>query len=284
MKKFTLHTADKRRSFSLNTDKALATEPTGLGNNFAVSYKETMTRKYMTNVKPDFEAIKTKIYFNADGSFGYGNYKEFLSFLGACGGGSFLFEYYDGVTKKMCDVVLTSAPKSEINEDGVFAEDFTFDRLSYWYEEVNQSFALKSVDNTAVSFPLNFPFRFRGKIFINTFDVKNEFYEDAPVIIKITGNIANKLKIFVADKATGDLVSEINLSTNSKDGTTIIIDATAKKISVDNGTTVENGYGLTDKTKQSFLYLPNGEYTIGANITQDDNGEISVSVKRYLLD
>ena len=47
---------------------------------------------------------------------------------------------------------------------------------------------------------------------------------------------------------------------------------------------VTNGYRITDKTKQSFLYLPQGTYTVGANIVKGASGRIEMSIKRYLFD
>lgn len=116
MRKFILHTADKTKSFDLNNEATFAAEPTGLGNAFSISYKESDKGKHLVNVKPEFEPIKLKIYFNADASSGYINYKSLLSFLAECGTSIFLFEYNDGVTDKYCDIVLKSMPKSEINE------------------------------------------------------------------------------------------------------------------------------------------------------------------------
>lgn len=282
MERFTLYTADKRRSYSLNTTAALAVEPTGLGNKFSIAYKESTDKKYMTNRKPDFEPIGLKIYFNADGSAGDINYKNLMDFICACGNEPFLFEYIDAAGKRFCDVILSNAPKSEISEDGLYVEDFTFDRLSYWYEEVAESFSLKSVSNRR-KFPLRFPFGFAGKVFINSFTVKNDFYEAAPVVVAITGRIAANIKIYIAEKQSGKTVSEVALSTGSTENTTIIINAATKKITISDGVTTANGYGLTDKTKQNFLFLPPGEYTVGANITQEDSGEIDISIKRYLL-
>ena len=76
MRRFYLHTYDKSKSFDLNNDTALAAEPTGLGNKFSLSYKESEKGKHLTNVKTDPDPITLKIYFNADGSNGYGNYKS----------------------------------------------------------------------------------------------------------------------------------------------------------------------------------------------------------------
>lgn len=95
MRKFILHTYDKSKSFDLNTETALAAEPQGLGNKFSLSYKESEKGKHLTNVKPDFEQIQLTVYFNADGSNGYGNYKSLLLFFAECGTSPFLFEYND---------------------------------------------------------------------------------------------------------------------------------------------------------------------------------------------
>ncbi len=282
MRKFILHTLDKSKSYDLNGEKALATEPTGLGNAFALTYKDSEKGKYLTNVKPEFEPIVLKIYFNTDGTSGYANYKNLLSFIASCGGGKFLFEYADGVTDRYCEVVLKSSTKTEKNTDGEFVETFTFERQTYWYEQIDTAFEIVRKDNDA-DFPLQFPFGFAGIRFYNEYRVKNTFFANAPIVIKISGNIANNIQIYVRTVA-GEIVSQIQLSVNNIDGTIIIIDPTTKKITVNTDGEIANGYGLTDKTKQSFLYLPQGEYYIGSNMQTTDGGKIEVSIKRYLLD
>lgn len=284
MRRFILHTYDKSKSFDLNGETALAAEPTGLGNKFSLSYKESEKGKHLTNVKPDFEQIQLAIYFNADGSNGYGNYKSLSLFLAECGTSPFLFEYNDGVTDKFCEVVSNAMPKTEKNADGIFVETFTFDRQTYWYERVEESFALKKTV-AASSFTLHFPFGFAGMVFKNKYKVSNPFFVDAPIIIKISGDIAENIRLYLADM-NDKVIAEISLATNNADGTEIVIDPTTKKITVtdtESGAT-RNGYGLTDKTKQSFLYLPQGEYYIGSNMTADDGGAIEMSIKRFLFD
>ncbi|MBQ6728466.1 MAG: hypothetical protein IJQ87_05950, partial [Clostridia bacterium] len=132
MRKFYLHTADKTSSFDLNAVTAFAANPSGLGNAFDISYKQSEKGNHPTNVKPSFEPIVLQIYFNGDGTVGYRNYKNLLQFLATCGKSVFLFEYDDGVTDKYCDVIFKSATKSERTEEGAFCETFTFERQSYW--------------------------------------------------------------------------------------------------------------------------------------------------------
>lgn len=283
MRRFILHTVDKTRSFSLNGDSALAAEPTGLGNAFSLSYKESEKGKHLVNVTPDFEPITFKVYFNADGTDGYVNYKSLLMFLMACGKRAFLFEYDDGVTDKFCDVVIKSLPKSEINEEGVFSETFTFERQTYWYEEVAESFALKNTDESTTKFPLRFPFGFVGRVLQKKYKLTNNFFVVAPISINISGNIASGIYLYISTVAD-EVVAAIQLSTGNTDGTIIVIEPTAKKITVTTDGVSSNGYGLTDKTKQSFLYLPQGEYYIGSNIGDTDTGKIEISIKRYLFD
>lgn len=283
MRRFILHTFNKTRSFDLNGDSALATEPTGLGNAFALSYKESEKGKHLVNVTPDFEPITLNIYFNADGSDGYVNYKSLLSFLMACGKSAFLFEYNDGVTDKYCDVVIKVLPKGEVNEDGVFAETFTFERQTYWYEEVAESFALKNTDESTTAFPLGFPFGFVGRVLQQKYKITNNFFVDAPISVKITGDLASNIRLYIAT-VDNVVVAEMQLSTGNTDGTIIIIEPSTKKITVTTNGVTTNGYGLTDKTKQSFLYLPQGEYYIGSNVVDTDTGKIEISIKRYLFD
>lgn len=285
MRKFYLHTYDKARSYDLNSKYGLAAEPKGLGNKFSLSYKESDKGKHLTNVKADFEPIQLAIYFNADGTNGYANYKALVSFLAECGTSRFLFEYNDGITDKFCEVVTSDMPKTEINEDGVFVETFTFERQTYWYENIEESFSLQRTKAQDTRFPLHFPFGFAGMVFKSKYKVTNPFFIDAPVTIKITGDIAKNIQLYLSD-LNDKVVAEIALSTNNKSGTEITIDPTAGKITVTDTASgeVRNGYDLTDKTKQSFLYLPKGEYYIGSNMTVDDDGEIAISIKRYLFD
>lgn len=283
MRRFILHTYDKSNSFDLNGETALATEPQGLGNNFSLSYKESEKGKHLTNVTPEFDPITLTIYFNAYGTNGYANYNALLRFLAECGTSLFLLEYNDGITDKFCDVVLKSAPKSEINEEGLFVETFSFERQTYWYERVEESFALKATKAEDTKFPLRFPFGFAGRVFKSKYKVSNPFFVDAPITIRIAGAIKNKIRLYLMS-LDGKTIEEIALDTNNKDGTEILIEPTTKKITVTTDGVSTNGYGLTDKTKQSFLYLPQGEYYIGANTTADDEGEIEISIKRYLFD
>ena len=283
MRKFFLHNASKTKSFDLNTMSVLATEPSGLGNSFSTEYKESEKGKHLVNVKPNFDPITLKIYFNADGTDGYANYKGLMLFLEECGTSPFLFEYNDGVTDKYCDVVLKSSGKSEKNSDGVFCEPFAFDRQSYWYERIEDSFALKNTSVESTSFPLGFPFGFSGRIFNKKKYVSNPFHIESPISITISGQIRDNIRIYIAT-LDDKIVSEIKLSTNCEDGKVIVIEPNTKKITVKENGKEYNGYGLTDKTKQSFLYLPKGEYYIGSDMTADDSGEIAFAIKRYLLD
>lgn len=283
MRRFILHTYDKSNSFDLNGETALATEPQGLGSNFSLSYKESEKGKHLTNVTPEFDPITLTIYFNAYGTNGYANYNALLRFLAECGTSLFLLEYNDGITDKFCDVVLKSAPKSEINEEGLLVETFSFERQTYWYERVEESFALKATKAEDTKFPLRFPFGFTGRVFKSKYKISNPFFVDAPITIRITGAIENKIRLYLMS-LDGNTIEEIALDTNNKDGTEILIEPTTKKITITTDGVSTNGYGLTDKTKQSFLYLPQGEYYIGANTTADDEGEIEISIKRYLFD
>lgn len=283
MREFTLHTYDKTRSFGLNELSAFATSPTGLGNTFEVSYKESNDGKYPTNVKPKFDPISLKIYFNADGSNGYTNYKGLATFLAYCGKEKFILEYNDGVTDKYADVIFKGLTKTEITDEGVFCETLTLERQTYWYETINEEFVFAETDLDPV-FPLAFPFGFQGSTFTTEKTLQNLFFESAPIYIKISGSITNDLRIYIKN-AQSETVAEIAMSTDLPLGTIIDIDPLDKKITItyqDN--TKENGYGLTDKTKQSFLYLPQGTYTLGANIVRGGNGRIEISIKRFLFD
>ena len=283
MRKFYLHTYDKQYTFDLNNTKALATEPSGLGNNFQTSYKESDKGNHLTNVKPKFDNIKLKTYFNSDGTDGYANYKGLLSFLAMCGMSKFIFEYDDGITDKYCDVVLKSMPKSEINDEGVFMETLTLERLTYWYEVIDEEFVFEETSTESV-FALKFPFSFQGSTFNNERVVKNTFFEPSPVSIRISGAITNALSVYIKNTA-GVVLSEISISKDLPTGSVIFIDPTTKKITITNSAGVSsNGYDITDKSKQSFLYLPQGEYTLGANIISGANGRIEMSIKRYLFD
>lgn len=282
MRKFVLR--NRESSFPLSTASALAAEPKGLGNAFKASYKESEKGKHLTNVTPDFEPIVLKIYFNADGTDGYRNYKSLSLFLSRCGSEPFVLEYDDGVTDKFCDVIFKSLTKSEIGEEGTFCETLSLERQSYWYEKLETTLALQKNEANGI-FPLCFPLGFDGMTFVNFIGLRNSFYEDVPVTVKINGYIKNKIEIYVKDAKTCEIVSKIRLSRGNGNGETIVIDPMTKKITVtDAEGNKTNGYGLTDKTNQSFLYVPKGEYFIGANITEEDSGSIELLVRRYLLD
>lgn len=283
MRKFYLHTYDKSHSFDLNNESALASEPSGLGNGFQTSYKESDKGRHITNIAPKFEDIKLRIYFNADGTDGYVNYKGLASFLTICGTSKFIFEYDDGVTDKFCDVVLKSISKSEISAEGIFSESLTLERQTYWYEVIDEEFVFSQVNEIPV-FPLAFPFGFQGMAISSEKSIENNFFAPAPVLIRISGQITEDLNIYIKD-TSNTVLSEICISEELPDGAVVLIDPATKKITITAADgTVSNGYEITDKSKQSFLYLPQGKYIIGANIAAGALGKTEISVKRYLFD
>jgi hypothetical protein len=283
MREIKLYSVDKKSFISLNDRRFLAGEITGLGNNFSITYHETSNGKTKKSVKPDFDTIAITIYFNIEGN-PYHNYNYLMNFLMQNANRIFPLEYSDGTRKKFCDVILKSASKSQINEDGVFSEQFIFERQYYWYEEQEESFALKAIDSSKVSFPLPFPFGFTGISFINQYTITNNFFEEAPINIKIKGPIANNPINVKLTTEAGVVVKEIVLNAKCNEGDEISIDASIKKIVCLKNGVEQNGYGLTDKRKQSFMYLPLGTYTISSNLQITDEGAIEISVKRYLLD
>lgn len=282
MRKFYLHTADKISSFDLNTDTAFAANPSGLGNAFEISYKTSEKGNHPTNVKPSFEPIVLQIYFNGDGTVGYGNYKSLLQFLAMCGKSVFLFEYNDGVTDKYCDVIFKSATKSERTEEGAFCETFTFERQTYWYELLEDSFVFGRTEIEG-DFPLSFPFGFNGAMFNNEKQISNMFYDPLPIAVKISGNIFHGLDIYIKN-LDDEIIAETLFTSEPTNGSIVTIDPTKKKIIINTAGIESNGYYLTDKTKQSFLYLPQGDYYVGANISVGTVGTIEISIRRYLLD
>lgn len=284
MREIKLYTSDKRTSVSLNDIRFLASEITGLGNNFSITYHETSKNKTPINVKSDFENIEITIYFNADGN-GYFNYKYFLDFLQLSCGKIFPLEYNNGFDNiKFCDVILKNAPKTQIGEDGLFCEKFIFERQTYWYLEQEENFSLQNTDTSNVTYPLPFPFGFIGKSFINNMQISNDFFESVPINLTIVGPIAaNPIKIIITDNSN-NIVSEIWINKSLSSNESLIIDSLNKKINLISNEISENAYYLTDKLKQSFLYLSNGTYNITSNLSVNDKGSIIISVKKYLLD
>ena len=151
------------------------------------------------------------------------------------------------------------------------------------FECLDEEFVFSQTNATPV-FPLEFSFGFQGSMFNNERVVKNAFFAPAPVLLKISGSITTDLHIYIKDKA-GVVLSEISISEDLPAGSVIFIDPTTKKITItDASGATSNGYAITDKSKQSFLYLPQGEYTLGANIISGAVGKIEISIKRYLFD
>lgn len=285
MRDFTLYNLDKTKSFNLNENGIIATNPKGLGNSFALSYTENEKNRFLTNMKPNFENITFDIYFNAHGKNGYANYKKLSNFLNLNGKNQVLLEYDDGITKKLCRVILKSLPKSEITEDGILMETLTFERQTYWYMEEKATFTLSSIlDDAQGGFPLSFPLGFAGEAFRKEAKFTNEFLEEVPVEVKITGAIEDKIELYVIN-SDNEIISQIKLLTNCKQGRTIIISSiNNKKVTVIEDGVSRNGYDLIDKSAQSFLYLPQGTYRIRGNIKSTDKGSIEISVLNYLLD
>lgn len=285
MRKFVLFNADKTANISLSSNGILAVNPKGLGNKFNVSYVQNEKSRYKTNVRPDFDNIQLDLYFNADGSTGYKNYNRLAQFINKCGLNNMIFEYDDGQLKKYCRVLLNNLPKSEKDESGSFVSTIVLERQSYWYKEDKVEFSLESIiEDNAVSFTLPFPFGFVGDSFRKEAVFTNDFFEESPIEISISGDIKECIKIEVLD-ADDEVEQYLQLKTNCHEGRIIKISSIDnKKVQIIEGGVSTNAYDLIDKQGQSFLYIKPGTHKLRANIQSTDNGSISVSVLNYVLD
>jgi phage-related protein len=284
MRKFILYNKDKSLSFDLSTN-VVAADPKGLGNKFSLKYLDTNSGRRLTNITPEFEPIQLTLYFNVHGQNGYGFYNNLLTFLAAVGFEKFLFEYSDNVNKKLCEVVLQAAPKTEIKESGEFAETFTFERQTFWFEELKEAFTLKNYTDDGFYFTLPFPFGFSGVYLQREYLVKNEIAVEAPITIRISGGIANPINIYIEEAETHERVAEILLTVGNQEGYEIHIDPAEKKVTqITPNNERNNAYQFLDHNKQSFLYIPRGDYIISSNMADDDTGRIEISIRRYLFD
>ncbi len=160
--------------------------------------------------------------------------------------------------------------------------NLTLERQTYWFEIIEDSFIFGKSELDPV-FPMSFPFGFSGALFNSEHKARNDFFSPAPLNITISGNIFYGLNIYIKS-LEGEIISQIDFQSEPAAGAVVTINATKKKITVSQNGVSTNGYDLTDKTKQSFLYLPQGEYYIGANISASTTGKIEVSIRRYLYD
>lgn len=286
MREYTIYSSDRQIVIPLSRGGVYSTNPEGFGNNFSVTYREGDRRRVVTKKAPSFGSVKLKILFGADGRNPREVYRDFMSLFSKLGR-EFLLEESSDTGKKACFATLVDAPKTEIQQSGIIAEAFRFDRLSYWFQEEQAAFTFDETNHENEGFPLEFPFAFSGLTLNREIEVQNDFFEPIPATIQVSGKAWNGktgLNIVLVEKETEEGISTIRLRNAIESGETFVSDPETGKVTIEKDGIVRDAYQITDKTKDTFLYVPNGKFYLRSDMSFAEGGKLGITFRKYRFD
>lgn len=287
MRQFKLYNYDETSSFALYGGSIVVEDISGLGTNLSIVKNEGADRYYVSDMYADFEDIKLKLYFGANGN-AYDDYMSLMNFIANNGKHKFVLEYSVEGNTKYCDVWLKSAPKTQKDTTGTIPSEFLFSRLSHWYTKVTITFSLVTTVRE-VDFPLEIPIPFVGAISTNDVEINNTFFEDYFLDITVVGPLNHDLEIYLKNSRSQIIqrvVIQKVLEQHGDDIDLFYINSETKKVSYYNAYNVllENGYNDIDHNYDSFITVPNGLHSIGVGLLSGDECSVIISYRKLVLD
>ena len=247
IREFKLWNYEMTNNVSFNNDTTygiFASDIKGLGTRYDLK----MHDKEIYDQDLNFEPITMRLNFLVSS---YTKYNNFKTFLYNNGKKPFVLEYMIETNKpRYCDVYVESIPRSEKTNFKILSEVITFTRLTLWYELLTYTASFVATYTTPT--------------------ITNATFIDCPVIIKHEDN--NKFEITV----NNDIASLEVLETVDD----IIINSQNKTVISSTGV---NLYHVLNKTKDTFLYIPNGNHTITITYAAA-NGTTEIIVKKWVVD
>ena len=237
-----------------------------------------------TNTYFDFDNIYRKIdetiptqdiVFNLAFLRKYHGFKRFLSFLETS---HELKLYYTSDDTKYSYVEVESLSKTEIS-GGTLTSELKLKRLSYWYKDVISEVVI-NVAKSGKIYPFKYPYTYskssKGKM-----ELTNNGYAKAPLKITIEGNVSNPEIIVTKGE---EEVSKLKIYYESTD-CKIVVDAfpTRQSITIEEKGSVMDAYEYQDFSKDNFIFLEHGTYTLTFVPNTQSNPKCSITmVEGYL--
>ena len=271
MRKFYLLN-DKGEKFAFDySSKVLISSIQGLG------FTKTNTYFNYDNIykKIDEEIPTQDIVFDLAFLEKYRGFKGFLSFLE---GSKELLLYYTSDETKYTYVEVESLSKTEISA-GTLTSELKLKKLSYWYKDVISEVVI-NVAKTGKIYPFKYPYTYskssKGKM-----ELTNNGYAKAPLKITIEGNVSNPEIIVTKGE---EEVSRLKIYYESTD-CKIVVDAfpTRQSITIEEKGSVIDAYEYQDFSKDNFIFLEHGTYTLTFVPNTQSNPKCSITmVEGYL--
>jgi hypothetical protein len=150
MRAFKLWNKNRTAYIDLSHGSIITTDVKGLGsafnNNIETLIGSGVNRRYTADRQTNFESITLKLVFGVNAN-PYTDYKAFADFIGQWFG-QFTLEYDVNDRIVYADVEILNIPKSQKTNFNVIEEDIMFDRITPWYQLIDQSGTTIVVNNT----------------------------------------------------------------------------------------------------------------------------------------
>jgi len=247
MRQFILWNHLKSSSFNFINNNIIVSYPTGLGIGFDVTIENGLVTSYQRK----FDDITFLLHIGVNDN-AYTKFKLLADFIALNGKNKFILEYSVNGRILYADVWVKKLPKTEKNEYGILREKLELTRTSYWYEIVTGTLS-------------------------STHEIINNTSDDINVNLTINGEGE------VGNNITLNNGLEIRLGQSQSVDESLIIDSENKVVTFISSGVNSNGYNRIDKSKDTFMVVPNGTYTLTKG-TSLWSAIISYNYKKWVID
>lgn len=248
MREFKLWNQGMTNSFSFTSGVSI-TDIKGLG----LKLKTTLVEGEVGEIDTSHDNIQFRLEFGIDEN-AYTSFTSLANFLASNGKNAFVLEYSVNGLTRYCDVYFLSLSKSEKNTQRLLEEQLVLERRSLWY----------TIENAVIP------------VSPSSIQIENPVFVEIQPVITITGATTGSLHIQASGLADLKLNNTLTLTQ------VLTIDTYKKTVILDDGGTESNGYNLLDKTKDSFLMIPQGTYSI--SIVDGTAASVGMTYKKWVFD
>lgn len=282
MRKYALVILDNQDAIINRYNLELVTEPTGNGFELNISILSGDVEDAITKVVQKKNKIKFKVQQIYE-AYEKANSLAMWIQRYSTANNRMALEYTDGAgVIRYCEGRVVSLTKDEKSNMQVLEQELEFLQTTPFFEKRENTITIRK-SSVGKAYPFTYPYNY-GTTIIENNSINNEYILDVPLVITLTGRIANPT-ISLLDE------NSVTYNTVSFDGTTIdngeklIINSAQKKIIKVSTLGVETDFvNQVDATADTYLRAKNGLSTLLVNIADaNDNFTLTGSWRQYIL-
>lgn len=186
IRKFKLWNYEMTSSYDISLNSIKVTDVKGLGSNINHQVYDDKYKKTILKSDIKFSDIELTIIFGLKNN-AYADFMNFMQFISTNGKKPFTLEYTRNSATRYVDVMPKNMPKSQKSQFRILTENFTFERLTPYYELIEENDVTSVVIENDYIEDIKPIIKIKGASSASTILKINSYSSDENIILGITG-------------------------------------------------------------------------------------------------